>query len=746
MEGHPRFKSCYHVEVVENEAVILLDEDEYVVIEGKVPAQLAGLLDGQHSVWGLMQEMTGVASGMEVQFVLAQMEQAGYTTTAPCWAERREMAYWNLMGTDAATASIQPSITVEVLGDVDATPLREALHHAGLQVESSGELGVVLTNNYLQEGLAVYNEAACRTQRPWMLVRPVGKVVWVGPLFVPGQTGCWHCLAMRLRANRNAERYLQSRTGSAYAVPSIATLPSTMRIGCEIAVIEIQRWWKQGQQSELAGTLLTLDTTTLAVQRHQLVRQPACSICGNPSEINGQGTALQLQSRPELDLLSGGSRSMDSEEMYEQFAHHISPITGVVRRLRKMALDDPDGLLHVYAASHNMTNHFETLQDLRDNEREQSFGKGKTDAQARASCLGEALERYSAVFRGDEKRITSSYQRLGAAAIHPNDCMRFSADQYRTRATWNAACLSSMLKVPEPFDEEASIEWTPVWSLTNEVVKYLPTSYLYFGYPRHLAPFSFSDSNGNAAGTNLEEAILQGFLELVERDSVALWWYNRVHRPSVDLDSFHEPYFEALQAYYATIYRDIWVLDITADLGIPAFAALSCRTDREPADMLMGFGCHFNATVAVLRALTEVNQMLPAVSRENKNGTTHYVYPDQMALRWLQTATLITQPYLAPDTMVPPKCQSDYAQPCHNDLMEAVQICVQRAAKQHLEVLVLDQTRADIGLPVVKVVVPGLRHFWKRLAPGRLYDVPAQIGWLGQPHKEQDMNPFPLFV
>jgi thiazole/oxazole-forming peptide maturase SagD family component len=82
------------------------------------------------------------------------------------------------------------------------------------------------------------------------------------------------------------------------------------------------------------------------------------------------------------------------------------------------------------------------------------------------------------------------------------------------------------------------------------------------------------DSNGNAAGNSLEEAILQGFMELVERDSVALWWYNRIQRPAVDLDSFDEPYLQALRDYYQSQNYELWVLDITSDLNIPSFAAI----------------------------------------------------------------------------------------------------------------------------------------------------------------------------
>ena len=61
-----------------------------------------------------------------------------------------------------------------------------------------------------------------------------------------------------------------------------------------------------------------------------------------------------------------------------------------------------------------------------------------------------------------------------------------------------------------------------------------------------------------------------------------------------------------------------------------------------------------------------------------------------------------------------------------------------------MEMLVLDQTRPDIGLPVVKVVVPGLRHIYPRFARGRLYDVPVRLGWRDAPLLEDELNPIPL--
>jgi ribosomal protein S12 methylthiotransferase accessory factor len=47
---------------------------------------------------------------------------------------------------------------------------------------------------------------------------------------------------------------------------------------------------------------------------------------------------------------------------------------------------------------------------------------------------------------------------------------------------------------------------------------------------------------------------------------------------------------------------------------------------------------------------------------------------------------------------------------------------------------------------VVKVLVPGLRHFWPRFAPGRLYEVPVRLGRLAEATRYEDLNPIPLYV
>ncbi len=203
--------------------------------------------------------------------------------------------------------------------------------------------------------------------------------------------------------------------------------------------------------------------------------------------------------------------------------------------------------------------------------------------------------------------------------------------------------------VPEPFREDAEIEWTPVWSLSADEPRYLPTSFCYYGYRSADPLFARADSNGCAAGSVIEEAVLQGLLELIERDAVALWWYNRLQRPAVDLTTIDDPYVPALIRHYHELRRELWVLDITSDFGVPTFAALSRRVDKEEEDIIYGFGAHLDACVALTRALTEMNQSLEAEPAAAGPDASRTYRGSKQAVRWWRTVKAASSGYLMPD-------------------------------------------------------------------------------------------------
>ena len=157
-------------------------------------------------------------------------------------------------------------------------------------------------------------------------------------------------------------------------------------------------------------------------------------------------------------------------------------------------------------------------------------GSGIGSPEAKLSCLCEGLERHSGIFRGDEPRRVARYSEIAEQAIHPNALTLFSESQYQHREEWNRH-EGRHNWVPERFDPERSIDWSPAWSLTQKQVMYLPTAYCYYGYPFDPAhDFCRPDSNGNAAGHDLDSAIVHGFLELVERECASVWWYNQIRQ------------------------------------------------------------------------------------------------------------------------------------------------------------------------------------------------------------------------
>ncbi|MGB7441873.1 MAG: TOMM precursor leader peptide-binding protein [Coleofasciculaceae cyanobacterium] len=745
MLNQPKFKSCFHIEIIDSD-LFLLSERDYFLLRGNLYVLLAPLLNGQHTVDEIIELLEGKASAAHIYYALMLMEQKGYVVENYQELPRSAEAFWDTLKVDAREVKDRLNkgkVAVKSFGDVDDKEFIPILKSVNLQIAQQGDITLVLTDDYLREDLAEFNQQALQQKHPWMLVKPVGTTIWLGPIFYPGKTGCWQCLAQRLGANRPVETYLQKEKAISETLPtSLAALPSTRQIAFNLAATELVKWMVQGENQQLEGVVVSLDTLSLEKESHFLLKRRQCLACGNLADLPKKPKPITLESSLKTFTADGGHRCFSPEETIKKYQHHVSPITGVIHGLKARS---ENGVMHSYSAGHNFAMMFDSLYFLRQTVRGKSGGKGKTDVQAKASAICEALERYSGVFQGDEIRRKDSYKNLGEAAIHPNACLNFSEEQYKTRQEWNANS-PTYNKVPEPFDPEREIEWTPVWSLTNQEFKYLPTAYCYYGYPKELNPYCWANSNGAAAGNNLEEAILQGFMELVERDGIALWWYNRLQRPAVDLDSFEEPYLKEIQDYYRQINRDIWVLDITNDFNIPTFVAISRRIDKVVEDIVFGFGAHFDAKIALLRAVTESNQVLPAVLSTTEDGNTKYRFDDEVAVEWWKTATIENQPYLVADTRFKPKTYYDYPQLKNDDLRDDVLTCLKIAEKRGLEMLVLDQTRADIGLNVVKVMLPGIRHFWKRWAPGRLYDVPVKLGWLAEPLQESQLNPIPMFL
>ena len=747
MLSTPVFKAHLHVEVIPDEGVLILSEEAAKALHGGAYEKIVPLMDGQRSTDEIVDALAGQVDAAKVYYVLNSMESKGYLTEATPDIPASVAAFWHGAGiepTAALSALRDRRVAVLPIGEMDSAAMLFALEAMGVKLgtQEHADLWLVLTDDYLRADLASINAAALQANRPWLLVRVTGRELWLGPLFQPGETGCWVCMRQRLEGNRAVHRFVTEKKNLATPpFTALGALPATQAAACQMAAVAAAQFLA-GDASGLAGKVLSLDWATHTPQTHALVRHPHCPACGTAE--NPVMQPMQLQSGKAAFVRDGGHRSVSPEKTLKKYEHLVSPITGVVQMLAPVRQDEH--IAHVYVAGHNHAMKLDRLDHLKQGLRHASSGKGMSEMQAKVSALCEAVERYSGEFTGGELRVTRALQDWKEGeAYHPNDIMRYSTRQYAEREAWNKKG-SRFNLVPEPLAENTPIDWTPLWSLTAQRHRYLPTQLVYYRAQASEGDetyYAMGCSNGNAAGNTLEEAILQGFFELVERDAVALWWYNRLRKPGVAVETFGEPYLLELAEHYRQQYQRVtWALDLTSDLGIPVFVAVSKMMEGKEERLLFGLGCHLDARIALQRAFGEMNQML-GMAHTGEDG--ELSLEDSETLEWLRHATVANQPYMAADPDQPLKRLGDYPMQHSGEFLQDINHCRSIIEAQGMEMLVLDQTRADVGMPVVKVVVPGLRHFWARFAPGRLYDVPVKMGWLEKPLREDELNPIPIF-
>lgn len=586
-----------------------------------------------------------------------------------------------------------------------------------------GSLTFVFCDDYLDTRLERIDTEQTAMGRAWLLVRPAGEQAMLGPLFKPRVPGaaCWHCLAHRLMRNQPARAWWQAHSGG-----PVPALP--VRHGPAL----LQGRWRTLQpclQEVLAGSRHGLLFTPpdsgdpVGTPRvHAVTARPQCARCGNP------GLLAEQQRRPvvpasclRLRQRDGGSRSMPAADTVQRLLPELSALCGAITEVAPLGEEDGDGL-RVYRSGIFRTPLSEGAAPPPESWLQWCLGKGMSAEQSRASAMCEAIERYAAFYQGDEALVTAAAEELDARCIPPQALAYFSARQHETGEARRLSA-GTLLQAPVAPEPGETMSWAPAWSLTHQARCYLPLGYCYAHAPAHSTRHAGWTSNGCAAGNTLEEAILQGLLELVERDAAAIWWYNQLARPRVDLDGLRPEFRARVGRTLGPAWRH-WVMDIRHDFGIPVAAAVGHH--QHSGAWAVGFGCSLDAAVACERALTEICQLVAAGK--------------QFAVADAHSAFLLG----AAAAGATPRLRSECAQ--SSDIADEIGACVRAARALGMEVLALDYSRPDIALHCVKMVVPGLCHIWPERANPRLYQVPVTMGWRDRPLVEEELNPQGLYV
>ena len=183
--------------------------------------------------------------------------------------------------------------------------------------------------------------------------------------------------------------------------------------------------------------------------------------------------------------------------------------------------------------------------------------------------------------------------------------------------------------------------------------------------------------------------------------------------------------------------RDLWLLDLTHDIGVPVVVAVCPRQDG--SEVVFGFGAHLDPVAAARAAVAECAQFLMAFS--NSPNDRHGLFGEP-GRRWWRTRTLATDPHLRPAGR-----RRSRGPPTRADLrIWPISALVDRLAAVGLTAYAVPMSRPDVPeLTVLRMIVPGARSMFPASAPGRLYDVPHRLGWTPTRRSEVDVNEEAIF-
>ena len=248
--------------------------------------------------------------------------------------------------------------------------------------------------------------------------------------------------------------------------------------------------------------------------------------------------------------------------------------------------------------------------------------------------------------------------------------------------------------------EAATLDWVSARSLTTGRTGWLPTQMieLDFTLPSRLTPNMFHlTSNGLASGNCRAEALVHGLSELVERHGLYLVYEHPARRRRVDEDSIEDPECLGLIERIRAAGAKLAIYDASWEVGLPCLIADLVLPDIP--NIWRGSGCHLAREVALSRALTEAAQSRLTYIAGARDDLTQFTERFDFA-----------RPF---DLFAPPPPETRFESVpdlATGDVAEDLAIIIERLAQYGFEPWAIDLTRNDIGIPVWRTFVAGLKE------------------------------------
>ncbi len=320
-------------------------------------------------------------------------------------------------------------------------------------------------------------------------------------------------------------------------------------------------------------------------------------------------------------------------------------------------------------------------------------GKGISKDHAKASAMMEGFERYSAERQESDESIVAT------------------VDEIREKGKYIDP---KSLNLPKEFEKRdlnsVKLEWSIVHDLITDEDYFIPTNAIFHPYTHenNIESLFKSNTNGLASGNILEEAILHGIFEVIERDAWSIFELTHKNYSQINIDSIESDLINETINKFESNGINIKLMDFTADIKVPTIAASSDDTITKDAGLLtLGIGTHLDPEVAILRALTEVAQSRATQINGAREDTVRADFAREAGYERMKR---INKYYFKQEEEQ--VNLSDIENNSTTSIIKDLEIVKEELISNDIKhVLYYDLTRPELDVSVVRVIIPEMELY-----------------------------------
>lgn len=420
----------------------------------------------------------------------------------------------------------------------------------------------------------------------------------------------------------------------------------------------------------------------------------------------------------------------------EKGSKFINNNSAIVKKIFKIASYNDEPKLYIYEAYFKDKYSNGKSEDALVSASGISFNKRK----ALMRVLGETLERYSLGGNNNNKFTYNTLRELrdlNKLTIDPETLIAFSD---KKRYAYNL--------------DKKKLHWVEGKSLISSEKILVPGQLVYvpYLYQHSESLIRFPLSTGAATGATSNDALYRGICEIVERDAFMISYLNKLPSPQIDLPFLNDKELDNIVNMLKRYKLEPIVIDLTTDLQIPAFAAITIdKTGLGPA-VCVGLKAGFDVKESIIGAMEESLMMRSWIrdkfiynDPQYKRGKEIITIEDR-AHFWFPVSAIKYLDFWIKNKTFKKLNTKDLRAP-KNKLKKALSIFT----KKRIDVFYVDIADKEVrkyDFMVVKVIIPQLQPLYlderyPYLGGNRLYNTPVKMGLLEKPNKENQLNKVP---